>query len=196
MRRLRTVFEGLPVSRLVRLEDAPGNWVAGAWYGLDLPNSPGTREQRSRLACVGRTISERARLHVRREPRPPVVPEGAAPGRRFWWCPGWLELPLEEEIPLDAWFFPKNAKRYTPDIWFVPHWSESKQPGEHDPDYVQMLWRDGHIAERPGGAQRSQHPKGVTGPSQGGGRRGELCIPRYVLYNVHLERGVLGLDGF
>ena len=124
------------------LKDAPGEWRAGGWCGLDLPDAPGTREER-----------RRPQIQLRRQPQVPLVPQGAPPGPRYWWCPGWLELPLEEQIPRDAWFFPKNVQKYVPDTWFVPLWSPSKQSGKDDPDCVQMVWRKRHIAECPGQPQ-------------------------------------------
>ena len=191
LEQLRGVFEAQPVSRLVVLKPVPGDWWPGGWYGLDLPDCPGTREERAQYSCTGMgAVRHGQKPQVRRQPAAPLVPEGAEPGRRFWWCPGWLELPMRDVIPRDAWFFPRNPKLRTPDIWFVPHWSESKQPGEDDPDFVQMLWRDGHIAERPG------HKGGPSGKGERGRRCGKLRVPRYILYNVQVEWGVLGLAGF
>ena len=137
------------------LKDAPGEWRAGGWCGLDLPDAPGTREER-----------RRPQIQLRRQPQVPLVPQGAPPGPRYWWCPGWLELPLEDQIPRDAWFFPKNVQKYVPDIWFVPLWSPSKQSGKDDPDCVQMVWRKRHIAECPGQPQIRGGDQGP--PSEGG----------------------------
>ena len=137
--RLRGVFESELRARGGILKDAPGTWRAGGWWGLDLPDAPGTRAER-----------RRAQTQLRRQPQVPLVAQGTPPGPRYWWCPGWVELPLEEQIPRDAWFFPKNVKKYTPDTWFVPLWSPSKQPGKDDPDCVQMVWRKRHLAECPG----------------------------------------------
>ena len=76
-----------------------------------------------------------------------------------------MELALGNQVPRDAWFFPKHHQLYVPDIWFVPLWSPSKQPGKDDPDCVQMVWRKRHIGECPG----QPHIRGGPGPSQRGG---------------------------
>eukprot|EP00959_Pyramimonas_sp_CCMP1952_P031955 670741-Pyramimonas_sp.AAC.1 len=84
--------------------DFPGQWQAGSIGGLDLPDWPGSRWERCR---------QRSQLLRRLDPRVPAQFQQEE-GPRPWWAPGWLDLPLPEEAPHDAWYFRGRPERGVP----------------------------------------------------------------------------------
>ena len=130
---IRGVFNAQPRFRDRVLSSAPGQfWPPGAVWGLDLPDLPGTRQ-------------ERASLRIRRQPRvPPVIcREPNPPGPLLWFCPCWVELPLPELIPKDAWYFDRNKRTFTPSTWFVPIWGDENAPGDDPCKVVMVYWFEG-----------------------------------------------------
>ena len=144
---VRQVFHAHPPSRVQVLRDAPGAWnPPGAVFGLDLYDGPGTLQSR-----------QRSGNRMRRQPRVPVIPAGTPPGPRVWYCPGWLELPMPDRIPLDGWYFDRCPRNYTPAIWFQGIWDEGV-PGEDDPTRVAMVWIHAGRARCPGTNSRALGP--------------------------------------
>ena len=100
---------------------------------------------------------------------PPAIPP-APPSEWPWWAPAWLELPLPQECPQDAWLFGggEAVLGHVPCTWFVPVWDGPRGGRrEYDPYAVAMLWVEGGSVRRPGRfkttkTQNTHHKKKLT----------------------------------
>ena len=161
----------------------PGAWPPGVVAGLDLGDCPGNRASRNR----------RPGAPLRRQPALPLMVPGTPEGPRFWWAPCWVELPLPEQQPLDAWFFP--ALRGTPATWWIPLYADVDALREEvDCDAVAMVWLDHGFPRCPWAPRKFRHtPHAFRDPIRSSACR---ALPgRYLVYDVVLQEGCLALRG-
>ena len=137
----------------------PGRWRRGAVAGLDLGDLPGDRHSRYAKTVRGPdgVIWDDPRRRNRNYPVPPMLRQPKAPeiptdtpeGPREFWHPMFLELPMYNMVPKDAWWFPAQRGRGVPSCWFVPHFVIGTAPGFGDPQVVYLVWIHSGRVRRP-----------------------------------------------
>ena len=116
-----------------------------AAYGAFPVPDPLARPGRDDLdEVIGMDLPDRRGRPARRPPPElPPRPPSAWP----WWAPAWLELPLPECCPPDAWYFRGWESRHgvVPHTWFVPVGNTT----DVDPIAILMLWAEPLGVQRP-----------------------------------------------